>query len=52
MVFDFIKKGVKKVRDKFRAPQCPKCGTYMDKISGWVCTKCGNKTASLKKKKR
>jgi len=24
-------------------PQCPKDGTFMDKIEAWVCSKCGMK---------
>ena len=31
-------------RDKVKAPPCPKCGTFMDKIKGWVCSRCGGKT--------
>lgn len=23
------------------APNCPTCGQYMDKITAWVCKKCG-----------
>ena len=26
---------------KLTAPNCPKCGQYMDKIEAWVCVKCG-----------
>jgi ribosomal protein S27AE len=31
-------------KDKIKAPQCPECGTFMDKITAWVCSKCGKKT--------
>lgn len=30
--------------DKSKAPQCPRCGTFMDKVVAWVCSRCGKKT--------
>jgi predicted amidophosphoribosyltransferase len=33
-----------KKEDKLKAPNCPKCGQYMDKIEGWTCSTCGKKT--------
>jgi len=27
--------------DKLKAPNCPECGQFMDKVEGWVCRKCG-----------
>jgi rubrerythrin len=32
--------------DKSRVATCPKCGTFMDKITAWVCSNCGGKTKS------
>jgi len=36
---------LRKKKDKLKAPQCPKDGTYMDKTVAWVCSRCGGKTA-------
>ena len=30
--------------DKLKTSQCPACGTFMDKVTAWVCSKCGKKT--------
>jgi len=24
-----------------KAPNCPECGQFMDKVESWVCKKCG-----------
>lgn len=28
---------------------CPKCRTFMDKVTAWVCSKCGGKSKKVKK---
>lgn len=33
-----------KKKDKVIVPCCPICGTYMDKVTAWVCSKHGMKT--------
>jgi ribosomal protein S27AE len=35
---------MKKNKNLLKAPNCPKCGTFMDKVVAWSCSKCGNKT--------
>jgi ribosomal protein L32 len=35
--------------DKLKAPNCPKCGEWMDKITSWTCSNCGGKTMAKKK---
>jgi ABC-type ATPase with predicted acetyltransferase domain len=32
------------MKDKVIVPTCPKCGTYMDKVTAWVCSRHGSKT--------
>ena len=35
----------KKTKEEmYNVPTCPTCGQLMDKVTGWVCTKCGGKT--------
>lgn len=31
-------------KDKLKTPQCNKCGTYMDKVTAWTCSRHGMKT--------
>lgn len=26
---------------KLTAPNCPRCGQYMDLVEAWVCKRCG-----------